>query len=197
MKTWITVTMACVMAAGTAMAQDGFGDRPRRSPDAVIEALNLTGEQVSALRDLRRSQFEAMRPLGGEVRELGRQLREEMSKESPIPTAAGQFLVDMKTKRDEIKALTQQFQDQARGLLDENQLAALNELESGREMGQAIRQATGLGLLSPQEGGFRGRGGPGGFGGRGFGMRRFGGHRGGFGGGHGGGFGGGHGETTF
>lgn len=183
MKTWITVTMACMMTAGTALAQDGFGDRPRRSPDAVIEALNLTGEQVSALRDLRRSQFEAMRPLGGEVRELGRQLREEMSKESPSPTAAGQSLVDMKGKRDEIKALMQQFQEQARGLLDENQNAALNELESGREMGQAIRQATGLGLLSPQVGGFRGRGGPGGFGGRGFGMRRFfGGHRGGFGG---------------
>ncbi len=186
MKTWIAVTIACVVTAGAALAQDGFGDRPRRSPDALIAALNLTPEQVTALRDLRRSQFQAVRPIGGEIREMGKQLREEMSKESPNPAVAGQFLVDMKAKRDEIKALRQQFVDQARGLLDENQQAALNELQSGREMGQAIRQATGMGLLDPPEKGFRGPGGAGGFGMRGFGMRRFGGHRGGFGGGDGG-----------
>ncbi len=186
MKTWIAATIACVMTAGAALAQDGFGDRPRRSPDALIAALNLTPEQVTALRDLRRSQFQAMRPLGGEIREMGMQLREEMSKESPSAGVAGQFLVDMKAKRDEIKVLMQQFQDQARGMLDENQQAALSELESGREMGQAIQQATGMGLLSPPEKRFRGPGGAGGFGMRGFGMRRFGGHRGGFGGGDGG-----------
>ncbi len=186
MKTWIAVAMTCLITAGTALAQDGFGDRPRRSPDALIEALNLTPEQLDSLRDLRRSQFEAMRPIRGEMRELGRQLREEMSKESPSPTAAGQSLVDMKGKRDEIKALMQQFQEQARGLLDENQNAALNELESGRELGQAIRQATGLGLLDRPERGLRGAGGPGGFGGRQHDMRRFfGGRRGGFGGGDG------------
>lgn len=189
MKTWTAVTIACVMTAGTALAQDGFGDRPRRSPDALIAALNLTGEQLTALKDLRRSQFQAIRPIRGEIREMGRQLHEEMSKQSPSPTVAGQFLVDMKAKRDDVKALGQQFQDQARGLLDENQNAALSELESGREMGQAIRQATGMGLLAPPEKGLHGPGGGGGFGGPGFGMRRFGGRH--------GGFRGGDGEATF
>ena len=186
MKTWIAVTMTCLITAGTALAQDGFGDRPRRSPDALIDALNLTPEQVDALRGLRRSQFEAMRPIRGEMRELGRQLREEMSKDNPSPEAAGQFLVDMKAKRDEIKALMQEFQDQARGLLDENQQAALSELEQRRETGRALRQATGLGLLDRPERGLRGAGGPGGFGSRRHGTRRFfGGRRGSFGGGDG------------
>ena len=174
--------MTCLITAGTALAQDGFGDRPRRSPDALIDALNLTGEQVDALRDLRRSQSQSMRPIGGEIRDLGRQLRGEMSKDNPSPEAAGQFLVDMKAKREEIKALMQEFQDQARDLLDENQQAALSELEQRRETGRALRQATGLGLLDRPERGLRGAGGPGGFGPRGFGKRRFGGHRGGFGG---------------
>ncbi len=152
MKTWIAVTIACVMTAGAALAQDGFGDRPRRSPDALIAALNLTPEQVTALRDLRRTQFQAMRPIGGEIREMGKQLREEMSKESPSPAVAGQFLVDMKARRDEIKALRQQFEDQARGLLDENQQAALNELQSGREMDRPFDKQPGWAFCPAREG---------------------------------------------
>ena len=168
--------MACVLTAGAAWAHGTEGERPRRSPDALMKALQLTGEQVSALQELRRSRREAMRPIGGEMRELGRQLREEMSKESPSASAAGQFLVDMKAKRDEIEALAQQFRDRALGLLDEGQRAALSELESGREMAPAIRQAMGLGLLAAAGRGLLDHAGPGfakrGLGRRGFGRRR-------------------------
>jgi len=178
MRIWTFITVACVFTAGVAaLAQEGFKDRSRRSPDAAIAALGLTPEQVTSLRDLRRSQFREMRPIGGEMKELGRQLWEEMSKENPNPSIAGQLLVDMKASRDKIKTLRKKFQDQARGLLDENQQAALTTLESGRKMQKAIREATGLGLLSSPHGLFRGKSGPGGFGGRGPGMRLFDGRR--------------------
>lgn len=170
MRIWTFITVACVFTAGiAALAQEGFKGRSRRSPDAAIAALSLTPEQVSSLRDLRRSQFREMRPIGGEMKELGRQLWEEMSKENPNPSIAGQLLVEMKASRDKIKVLSGKFQDQARGLLDENQQVALTTLESGREMQKAIREATGLGLLSSPHGLFRGK--------PGLGMRLFDGRR--------------------
>lgn len=177
MKTWMTITAVCIFVAGAALAQDGFKGQHRRSPDAAIAALSLTPEQITSLRDLRRSHFGEMRPLGGEIREFGRQLWEEMSKENPNPSIAGQFLVDMKASRNKIKVLQQRFQDQARGLLSENQQAALGKLESGREMEKAIREAASLGLLSTPHGVFRGRRGSGGFGKSRFGMRSFGGEK--------------------
>jgi len=91
-----------------------------------------------------------MRPLQGEIRELGHQLREEMSKETANPSIAGQFLIDMKTRRDQAKTMRQQLKDQARGVLGEQQQASLEVLERSREMQRAIGEATHVGLLSPK-----------------------------------------------
>ena len=165
----MTLTLSVAMATGIVLAQDGpMRDRERRhrTPDEAISALNLTPEQVAALQENQRALREATRSVHQEIAEMGRQLRTEMSQDNPNPSVAGQWLVDMKSKRAEIKATAEQFQTQAVEMLDENQKAALAALDQTREAQPAPRQAGLLGLTSPGpgKGGFRGRGPRGGFG---------------------------------
>ena len=162
----MTLTLSAAMAAGVVLAQDGpMRDRERRNrtPDAAISALNLTPEQVTALQENQRAQREATRLIHKASAELGKQLRTEMSQDNPNASVAGQFLVDMKSKREEIKTTAAQFQAQALEILDDNQKAALAALEQTRQAQPALHQAGSLGLTSPGPGkrgfGKRGRGG--------------------------------------
>ena len=151
----LTLTLSVAMAAGITLAQDdpmGHRERRNRTPDAVINALNLTPEQVSALQENRRAKREAIRPVHEAIGELGKQLRTEMSQDNPNPSVAGQFLVDMKSKRDEIKTATEQFQAQAVEILDDNQKAALAALEQIRGTLPALHQAGSLGLTNSGHG---------------------------------------------
>ena len=162
----MTLTLCTAMATRIVLAQDGpISDRQHRNrtPDAVISALNLTPEQVTALQENQRAEREATRPILQAIAELGKQLRQEMSQDNPNPAVAGQFLVDMKSKREEIKTTAGQFQAQAVAILDDNQKAALAALEQTRQAQPALHQAGSLGLTSSGPGG-RGKGG---FGGRG------------------------------
>ena len=185
----MTLTLSVAMAAGIVLAQDGpmhHRERRDRTPDEAISALNLTAEQVTALQENQRALRQATRAIQQEIAELGKQLRTEMSQDNPNASVAGQFLVDMKRKREEIKTTAAQFQAQALEILDDNQKAALAALEQTRQAQPALRQAGSLGLTSfgPGPGGFdkRGRGGMfggaamGGF--RGGGRQRFRGRRG-------------------
>ena len=158
----LTLTISVALATGITMAQDGpMGHRERRNrtPDAVISALSLTPEQVTALQENRRAERDAIRPVHEAIGELGKQLRTEMSQDNPNPSVAGQFLVDMKSKRDEIKTAAEQFQAQAVEILDDNQKAALAALEQIRGTLPALHQAGSLGLTNPGpgDGGFGGR----------------------------------------
>ena len=151
----LTLTISVALATGITMAQDGpMGHRERRNrtPDAVISALSLTPEQVIALQENRRAKREAIRPVHEAIGELGKQLRTEMSQDNPNPSIAGQFLVDMKSKRDEIKTAAGQFQAQAVEILDDNQKAALAALEQIRGTLPALHQAGSLGLTNPGHG---------------------------------------------
>ena len=158
----LTLTLSVAMAAGITLAQDGptgHRERRNRTPDAVISALSLTPEQVSALQENRRAKREAIRPIHEAVGELGKQLRTEMSRDNPNPSVAGQLLVDTKSKREEIKTAAEQFQAQAVEILDDNQKAALAALEQIRGTLPALHQAGSLGLTNPGpgDGGFGGR----------------------------------------
>ena len=158
----LTLTISVALATGITMAQDGpmgHRERHKRTPDAVISALSLTPEQVTALQENRRAEREAIRPIHEAVGELGKQLRTEMSQDNPIPSVAGQLLVDMKSKREEIKTAAEQFQAQAVEILDDNQKAALAALEQIRGTLPALHQAGSLGLTNPGpgDGGFGGR----------------------------------------
>ena len=162
----MTLTLSVAMATGIVLAQDGpMRDRERRNrtPDEAISALNLTPEQVTALQENQRTQRQATRLIHKASAELGKQLRTEMSQDTPNASVAGQFLVDMKSKREEIKTTAAQFQAQALEILDDNQKAALAALEQTRQAQPALRQAGSLGLtgFGPGPGGFgkRGRGG--------------------------------------
>ncbi len=179
----MTLTLCAAMAAGILLAQDGpMHDREHRNrtPDEAISALNLTAEQVTALQENQRAKREATRSIQQAIAELGKQLRTEMSQDNPNASVAGQLLVDMKWKREEIKTTAGQFQAQALEILDDNQKAALAALEQTRQAQPALRQAGSLGLTSsgPGQGGFGGRGPRGKFGPAAIGGFRGGGRRG-------------------
>ena len=153
MKVLLQLTLICFTSTAITLGQADDGRKSkgkRRSPDALVKALNLTPEQLTTLKDLRRLHAESMRPLHGELRELSRQLKEEMSKETANPAIAGQFLIDMKSRRHQAKAMRLQFQDQARGVLGEQQQASLETLERSRQLKRAVGEATRLGLLTPK-----------------------------------------------
>ncbi len=159
----MTLTLSAAMATGIVLAQDDpmhHRERRNRTPDAAISALNLTAEQVTALQENQRAQREATRLTHQAIAELGKQLRAEMFLDNPNASAAGQLLVDMKSKREEIKTTAAQFQAQALEILDDNQKAALAALEQTRQAQPALHQAGSLGLTSPGPG-QRGFGGPG------------------------------------
>ena len=177
------LTLSAAMAAGIVLAQDGpmrHRERRNRTPDAAISALNLTAEQVTALQENQRAQREATRLTHQAIAELGKQLRTEMSQDNPNASVAGQLLVDMKVKREEIKTTSGQFQAQAIEILDDNQKAALAALEQTRQAQPALHQAGSLGLTSPGpgKGAFGGRGPRGEFGAAAIGGFRGGGRRG-------------------
>ena len=168
----ITLTLCAAMTSGIVLAQDGsMRDRQRRNrtPDEAISALNLMPEQVTALRENQRAKREASRSVFQAMAELGKQLRAEMALDNPNASAAGQLLVDMKSTREEIKAIGEQFQAQAVALLDDNQKAALAALEETRQVQPALHQAGALGLTDSgpgqRPGGFGGPGRGGMFGG--------------------------------
>ena len=187
----MTLTLCAAMASGIVLAQDGSmreRQRRNRTPDEAISALNLTPELVTALQENQRAKREATRSVYQAMAELGKQLRAEMALDSPNAAVAGQLLVDMKSKREEIKTTGEQFQAQAVALLDDNQKAALAALEKTRQVQPALHQAGALGLTDPgpgqRSGGFGGPGHGGMFGGasmegfRGGGRRGFRGRRG-------------------
>ena len=179
----MTLTLSAAMATGIVLAQDGpMRDRERwnRTPDEAISALNLSAEQVTALQENQRAQREATRLIHQAIAELGKQLRTEMSQDIPNASVAGQLLVDMKSKREEIKTTAGQFQAQALAILDDNQKAALAALEQTRQAQPALHQAGSLGLTSPGPGkrGFGGRGPRGKFGAAAIGGFPFGGRQG-------------------
>ena len=166
----MTLTLSAAMAAGIVLAQDGpMRDRERRNrtPDEAISALNLTPEQVTALQENQRALRQATRVIQQQIADLNQQMRTEMSQDTPNASVAGQFLLDMKSKREEIKTTAGQFQAQAVEMLDDNQQAALAALEQTRQAQPALRQTGSLGLtsLGPGPGGFGGRGRGGMFGG--------------------------------
>lgn len=127
-------------------------ERPGPPPmDAVKAVLGLTDEQVTQLRDLRRQEFEALRPISQQLREKRRALGEALRSDSSDTTQIAQLLVDMKALREQIRQSNQSFHDKAVALLTPDQAQKLESLEAARNLAPAIRQATGLNLLLPPE----------------------------------------------
>ena len=169
-----TLLITGALAVSTLAAQPGPRGERQRGPqvDQIKSYLGLSEEQIQQFQTLRQSFRESVRTIMEETRAKRQQLREELARESPSPTIVGDLTVQLRQVRQQVGEKREEFGEQARALLTEEQKAKLAALEEAKALLPAIREAQGLQLLegNPDGPGF----GPGPRGprpgGRGFGM---------------------------
>lgn len=153
-----TTCLTVILSGATLMAQEAppEGHRGPRGFQAqeLQQHLQLSEEQVAALKANRESLREATRPLMEQIREKRRQLREEMNSATPNSGTVGQLNVEIKDLTEQIKTLREESRASAVANLNGTQQAALEELQSALELQRIAHQAVGANLLAAPEGGF-------------------------------------------
>lgn len=119
---------------------------------AVREALDLTDSQVQQLRDLRKSQMEALKPTFEQMRTKQEALKKEMDTDNPNPATVGQLTVELKALRKSIADGQAERVSKAQAILTPEQQDKLKGLKDARGRMPAVQQAMVLGLLAPPEG---------------------------------------------
>ncbi|HUG82829.1 MAG TPA: periplasmic heavy metal sensor, partial [Bryobacterales bacterium] len=108
----ITTCLTVFLSGATLMAQQGppEGHRGPRGFQAqeLQEHLQLTEEQVAALKANRQALREATQPLMEQIREKKGQLRDEMHSETPNAGTIGQLNVDLKALMEQIKTVREE-----------------------------------------------------------------------------------------
>jgi Spy/CpxP family protein refolding chaperone len=109
--------------------------------------LGLSDQQVTELRQLRKSEFQAVRPMFQDMRTKAMALRNLLKTSNPDPAAVGQATLALKTEREQIAAATANYRNQAVQKLTPDQQAKLQALAQARKLAPDFRQASALGLL--------------------------------------------------
>ena len=159
----LTTCLIVILSGATMLAQEVPPEGPRGPRrfrgQALHNHLQLTEEQVTALRGNQRALREATRPLMQQIREKKRQLREEMNSDAPNAGTIGQLNVEIKDIMGQIKTLREESRASAVANLDGSQQAALEELQHALELQRMAHQAVAANLVAAPEGSF-GMGGP-------------------------------------
>jgi Spy/CpxP family protein refolding chaperone len=164
-----------ILAASVLLAQDpaGAGLRARRAAGgrqagagparvaAVRDALDLTDAQIQQLRELRKSQMEALKPTLDQMRTKNDALRKEMETDNPNPATVGQLTVEIKTLRKTISDGQADRVAKAQQILTPEQQDKLKALNPATGTNRAFGEAAMLGLVAPPNGPGMMRGGPG------------------------------------
>lgn len=128
---------------------------------AVREALDLTDAQIQQLRELRKSQMEALKPTLDQMRTKNDALRKEMETDNPNPATVGQLTVDIKALRKTISDGQAERVAKAQQILTPEQQDKLKALTASKGVNRAFGEAAMLGLVAPPNGPGMMRGGPG------------------------------------
>lgn len=164
------IAVLAVLAAFGSAALFAQEDRRRRAPsfDALQEALELTAEQVAALKENGAELRQAARDVMAETREAREGLRAEMQLDEPNPSIVGQHMVAIQQAGKALKAQRAEAREAALQILTEDQRAKLAEFEDAVKAAPVAAQARMLNLIEGPE---RSRGDRPGFQGRRFGPR--------------------------
>jgi Spy/CpxP family protein refolding chaperone len=144
------------------VAAQPFGPGPGAGgTEALKSALNLTDDQITKLRDLRKAEFEALKPLLEQWRTNRQALRDKVQAGGDA-AEIGKLVLAGEALRKQIQETQDSYHKQALAILTPTQQSALSKLEEAAKLLPAIGQARALNLLT----------GPAGFGrgGRGFGI---------------------------
>ncbi len=166
------IMIAVVLMAGTVLAQGPAGAAAgRRSGrmggpmaagaavgvaagnlDALKAALNLTDVQVQQLKDLRKQEADAAKPIRDQIQTKRQALAVAMKAATPDSVLIGQLIVDIRKLGDSMKAARTDSAAKSVALLTPDQQTKLAALEEARKLMPAVGQATALGLLAPPQG---------------------------------------------
>lgn len=158
------LTLAALLCAVPLCAQaQNEADGEVRVPEALIEALSLTAEQIDQLRTNREAYLAEAQTLAEDIAAKRRELRQEVFAAAPNATVIGTITMEIEVLSGRLADIRERRQESARELLTEAQLTALGPLEAAAERAEAARQAVAL-ILVPSQGSVRSsaRRGPGG-----------------------------------
>lgn len=98
----------------------------------VTEFLDLTEQQKASVKQLKDEMRERVRPLREEQRAAREQLRTALEAANPDPAAVGRLVIAMEGKRDEMRAVHQEFQRDFAALLTPEQREKYDSLKETR-----------------------------------------------------------------
>jgi Spy/CpxP family protein refolding chaperone len=172
------VLFASVLAAQPGPGRGGRWFVDGGGTDALKSALNLTDDQITKLRELRKTEFDAVKAVLDKLRDNREALKAQVDKGTDA-NAIGNLVLAGKALREQLRQSNESYHKQAVALLNPTQQEALKKLQDATKLIPAVGQARALNLLErPEEdegwlGMMRMRGGePGDFAPQGFGPRR-------------------------
>lgn len=155
MKTMIRLALPVLLLVGMVAAQP-FGPGAGGT-EALKSALNLTDDQITKLRDLRKAEFEALKPLLEQWRANRQALRDKVQAGADA-AEIGKLVLAGEALRKQIQESRESYHKQALAILTPAQQTALSKLEEAAKLLPAIGQARALNLLSGPAGWRGGRG---------------------------------------
>ena len=151
MKNLAAVAGAMIATAGLILAQGAGGQArsARTAPGgkALQEQLQLTDQQVTQLRELRKQQSESTAAQRQQLRTAATNLRDLMKSANPDTGAIGKQTLEVKQMREQLRSAQQDLAKKALAILTPQQAEKLKDLEAALKMVPAARQAQALGLI--------------------------------------------------
>ena len=147
-RTMLSLFIFAAMAVAQTGSAPGQPPQGRQGPrlEAVKQALQLTDEQINRLREIRKADFEAVRPIGQQMREKGQLLRENIQAGAPA-AEVGQIVLELEGLKTQLRQIHENSQNEAIGVLDASQQELLEKLKEAIRLQAAIGHARALGLL--------------------------------------------------
>jgi Spy/CpxP family protein refolding chaperone len=137
---------AAVLAAQPGPRMGGRMFAGGRGADALKTALNLTDDQATKLRELRKAEFDALQPVLEKMRSNREALKAEVDKGTDA-AAIGNLVLAGKTFRQQIRETNESYHKQALAVLNPTQQEALKKIQEAAGLLPAVGQARALNLL--------------------------------------------------
>ena len=99
--------------------------------DALKTALNLTDDQATKLRDLRKAEFNELKPVLDKMRENRQALKTQVD-QGGDPAAIGNLVLTGKTLRQQIQQINESYHKQAVAVLSPTQQETLERSRAQR-----------------------------------------------------------------
>ncbi|MCB9383085.1 MAG: Spy/CpxP family protein refolding chaperone [Bryobacterales bacterium] len=147
------MTAALGVTALAAQRHGGFEGKAFNA-DALKTAINLTDDQVTALKANNQAMREAMKAIMEQAHEKQQAIEAELENTNPNPTTVGQLMIDAKALRTQSSDLRAEYRTKALAVLNADQQAALTALVDSGERSPALREAGMFNLLEMDRGDF-------------------------------------------